>query len=1846
MDAQAQAQAGEWMAPMVGDHVHVPDPDNPVQVQIVPHAPGGNQLQRQNTEVSRAEYDRLLSEKLNQDRRLERLERQMTASTNAPPQYSTMTKTTIPVPTLEKGMSWMEYKFNVNIWKQGRPVQPEQMGWCLLNALPKGDDRCLKQRIVAAIGLEALGEEDGADKVINELGELIRNPTFVRLVEWDYAWANLKQGAKTFDGFVTKVRELVKESEEEFNLNIPKGLVAAKLLAGCSQLTPDNIGVITQGMDIIKEGQDASTDIARKVEAAIRRHVSTVKVFSDKPGSSNRISHVGYTGRTDVMGIPLSPDKDEDLRNKIRRNSEDNEEVYAASGQYRGRGGGKAGSKAEDSKKARLRAEGKCFECESTEHLSFACPKREARLEKRKREVEAEGGVWRGGKPPKINKVNYTKRVEAQGINLHIEDDELCFTDDEEEETPRTWKSYFTSSPDLGDGNANDDLREAFADLTSDSEEGKLDLDVGEEPINAWKSYMAKSGEGMVDLNRPQNVHFTAEQSDHALLDTGCQKACAGQTWYDNYRSNLSEEELAMILEQPGSSAYKFGGHGVYKSKRLVIAPVYVGGMRRIIKFDIVDTEIPLLISLKMMKRMNMSILCRDKDIDMARIKDTTFRLHHSEGHLYISLSKKGSKASIIRQEEPGNNNLILLATGDIFTKGKEVEEIRKIHVGAGHAPIHKMRLLLREAGQWTDTVKELVKGVIKDCPVKKCREAGEIQKKDPYAAIRLVREPGDLVSVDLKIRSGSGEQDILYAVDCATSFCVAGLIENKTSEEVATKLFKIWYGNNFPRIKTCLSDNGSEFIGQAFRKMISLFNTRNIRTVPYHPASNGQVERVHCVVDGIMQRLMEGNPSLDAETALMWATSAYNQATMTTGFSPAQLMFGVTNSDVSVQDYDVMDLQEMACDKTYRFMEDFQVRREAREAHLVVKNSQKLKQVLLRKSNPTVENKPIGSYVWVKRNGEWIGLGRVCHSLGSEAGVKMAKGWLTCKMGDLMRLNHSELVKHGLGGQEHEEIRDVEDEREKEEERQEDIVTEMEYLYNNPTVPDYIHPDSHDNSPSDSDQESLSSSDSSNQARQDLSLEQRVTDEWVRLLNRGEVLNTDRGPNTSDSEESNNDDMVERQGSAASQQTARQQTETQTLERAASLPQLPQLQPPGSPVPRADSEGNMTRPKRARRNPTTPQSRPLPATPRSPRSPASPGSQPATKKSVTNSTAPRYVSPDASTNIDTIDVIRNPRAKGEVLEILNKATKTFEPVRIMNGSRKPASRSCYKVRTENGKVTWRDLHKEVWREAHQDGESSHEEEDGMDISNIALTSKGKTHEVFHTQIPYWEHKQPLVLKAKEKEMNSHEQFGTFLEVQTSDLSAKDLDLVLPSTWSIVYKGDPKDGIVKARLCVRGDKEKGVENLRTDSPTANAESTRLLLSFAASTELKINSLDFSSAFCQGKDIDRTVFLRPPPDIRAKKPGMVWRVVKRLYGFKDASRGWMQALDEDLKKNGMIRSHYDKGFYTYHENNKLAGMLVVHVDDLLFAGPASMYNQIIKPLKKKYVVGAEDSGVFTFTGWNLRQDRTGILLSQDSYMDKTNLEEFEHFKRYVLNDKESLDDKDTSDYRSLNGILGWIAGTSKPQLAYHYSSTSAKLNRATKGDAKFLYRVLEKAKADRTCIKYSNLGPVQDWRYEIFVDASPGKSRVYDSYTGEICFLTSKKGLRNVISWKSSKLDIPVATPLEAEAEALLMAHSKLKNFKYFFNETFNIDIAADLYTDSKSLHSHTNSDNSAQKSRKIAVAVITARKLMEEDGNTRLRFTEGAKNPADIMTKGTANPELVTELLQTGRSKIMTGTRN
>ena len=69
-----------------------------------------------------------------------------------------------------------------------------------------------------------------------------------------------------------------------------------------------------------------------------------------------------------------------------------------------------------------------------------------------------------------------------------------------------------------------------------------------------------------------------------------------------------------------------------------------------------------------------------------------------------------------------------------------------------------------------------------------------------------------------------------------------------------------------------------------------------HITTPPYKPSSNGQCERVHALVDLNMAKLKEANEKMDDEQCRIWATYAYNQSEMKTGYSPVQLVFGVYN--------------------------------------------------------------------------------------------------------------------------------------------------------------------------------------------------------------------------------------------------------------------------------------------------------------------------------------------------------------------------------------------------------------------------------------------------------------------------------------------------------------------------------------------------------------------------------------------------------------------------------------------------------------------------------------------------------------------------------------------------------------------------------------------------------------------------------------------------------------------------------------------------------------------------------------------------------------------------------------
>lgn len=154
--------------------------------------------------------------------------------------------------------------------------------------------------------------------------------------------------------------------------------------------------------------------------------------------------------------------------------------------------------------------------------------------------------------------------------------------------------------------------------------------------------------------------------------------------------------------------------------------------------------------------------------------------------------------------------------------------------------------------------------------------------------------------------------------------------------------------------------------------------------------------------------------------------------------------------------------------------------------------------------------------------------------------------------------------------------------------------------------------------------------------------------------------------------------------------------------------------------------------------------------------------------------------------------------------------------------------------------------------------------------------------------------------------------------------------------------------MLKARLCVRGYEE--IQDFRTDSPACSRESIRISLAIVASKGWDINSIDIKRAFLQGKDIERTVFIRPPKE--ANTTASVWKLNKCVYGLADAPRNWHLSLKNELLTLGCVVSKLDPGVFTFYKGNKLEGILTCFVDDELWGGTPLFKAQVIDKLKSK------------------------------------------------------------------------------------------------------------------------------------------------------------------------------------------------------------------------------------------------------------------------------------------------------
>jgi hypothetical protein len=134
--------------------------------------------------------------------------------------------------------------------------------------------------------------------------------------------------------------------------------------------------------------------------------------------------------------------------------------------------------------------------------------------------------------------------------------------------------------------------------------------------------------------------------------------------------------------------------------------------------------------------------------------------------------------------------------------------------------------------------------------------------KKKHQAPLKMIYSPrfGHRAQIDLinmETKAIQGYNYILRYVDHLSGFAHVAVCRSKDANEVGMKLIQIISSSVIPEILQ--SDNGPEFVGKCIKMIKTFYDYIHIvKGRPYHPQSQGKIERGHATFKEALQKWME----------------------------------------------------------------------------------------------------------------------------------------------------------------------------------------------------------------------------------------------------------------------------------------------------------------------------------------------------------------------------------------------------------------------------------------------------------------------------------------------------------------------------------------------------------------------------------------------------------------------------------------------------------------------------------------------------------------------------------------------------------------------------------------------------------------------------------------------------------------------------------------------------------------------------------------------------------------------------------------------------------------------------
>ena len=241
------------------------------------------------------------------------------------------------------------------------------------------------------------------------------------------------------------------------------------------------------------------------------------------------------------------------------------------------------------------------------------------------------------------------------------------------------------------------------------------------------------------------------------------------------------------------------------------------------------------------------------------------------------------------------------------------VKELDLTHERSGHLGARKVKALIKQRFVWQGMGQQVIDHC-RSCKV--CQMCSKNSaRRVPLMEREVLTEPFEVIAFDLvgPLPKGKGGfRFVLTAIDMASKWPEAIPLRSITARAVAQGMMEVFSRTGIPL--QLLTDQGSQFVGSLVSHLCRDLSIDKVKTTPYHPETNGVVERMHGTLGAMLTKASA--LGLDWVGQLPFALFALRSApNQDTHFSPFQLVYGHrvrTPLDILHQGWAELQFQEL----------------------------------------------------------------------------------------------------------------------------------------------------------------------------------------------------------------------------------------------------------------------------------------------------------------------------------------------------------------------------------------------------------------------------------------------------------------------------------------------------------------------------------------------------------------------------------------------------------------------------------------------------------------------------------------------------------------------------------------------------------------------------------------------------------------------------------------------------------------------------------------------------------------------------------------------------------------------